>query len=66
MNFFNRPEIQKAMGIEKRAWTPIDMQLLVDFAQSGALSQSVVPAIQNILNSDVRVLVMNGDLDALV
>jgi hypothetical protein len=56
------------MGIDSQfIWSPVSFELEHDFEETGAISQSVIPQVRSLLDSyNVRILVMNGDLDALV
>jgi hypothetical protein len=66
-HFYNDPTIQAALGVKNVVWSPVDMELELDFVATGAIGQSVMPAMKNLLNSGtIRVLVLNGDLDSLV
>ncbi|KAH8889045.1 alpha/beta-hydrolase [Thozetella sp. PMI_491] len=68
MSFYENPVLRKAMGINSQfIWSPVSFDIEQDFEASGAISQSVIPQVRSLLDSyKVRILVMNGDLDALV
>ena len=66
VNFFNDPAVQSALGVSGRDWTPVNTDIAYAFMESGAFGQSVILKLSALLDSGkVRVLVLNGHLDAL-
>ncbi|KAJ3470121.1 hypothetical protein MRS44_000220 [Fusarium solani] len=66
VNFFNDPAVQSALGVRGRDWTPVNTDIAYAFMESGAFGQSVILKLSALLDSGkVRVLVLNGHLDAL-
>jgi hypothetical protein len=67
VNFFNNSSVKKALGTEHRMWVPLNMHLAMDFEESGATTQSVLPAVIRLLDTaKMPIMAMNGDLDSLV
>ncbi|KAM0467300.1 hypothetical protein ACHAP7_012069 [Fusarium lateritium] len=66
-SFLDSDKVKKQLGFENFNYSVIGMDVLQDFSESGALTQSVVREFTSILETTpVRVLFMNGDADALV
>ncbi|KAL4884584.1 Alpha/Beta hydrolase protein [Aspergillus karnatakaensis] len=65
--WFDQAEVKEALGVRGSTWMGMNYGMEEDFNESGATTQSVGSAVSDLLDSgSVRVLVLTGDLDALV
>ncbi|KAL2850652.1 Alpha/Beta hydrolase protein [Aspergillus pseudoustus] len=65
--FFNKREVQHMLGYDNYQYGVINHDITTSFDESGSTTQSVLREVVDLLqHTPVRLLVMNGDLDALV